>query len=44
MRSRLQVVPVIGFIAAEHAQEALQSLVNPAEVQRVFAMPLRTFL
>lgn len=38
------MVPVIGFIAAEHAQEALQSLVNPAEVQRVFAMPLRTFL
>lgn len=42
--SWMQVVPVIAVIASEHAQEALQSLVNLAEVQRVFAMPLRTFL
>ena len=35
---------MVGIIDREDAEKCMQSLVNTAEVQRVFSMPLRTFL
>ena len=37
-------MPVIGVVTTEHAERVMEALINPAEVQRVFAMPLRLFL
>lgn len=37
-------MPVIGVLPEEHAESVMDALANPEEVQRVFAMPLSTFL